>query len=330
MTDRLTKNDLNQRAGDRARRDFTALKDSWTVGEAIESLRTREVGEAIVYFYVTDDGGKLVGIVPTRRLLMTRPDEKLAGIMVRRVVSIPASMSLLDACEFFVMYRLLAFPVVDEADRLVGVVDVNLFTDEVFNLSEAQAAQDIFQLIGVHVARARRPSPWAGFKNRFPWLLCNIAGGVACAVLAGFYEGLLDAVIVLALFIPVVLALAESVSIQSMTITLAGFHQTRVEWRSLARSLAAEAVTAVLLGCGCGTLVGTVAWLWKGRIAVAVSIGASIWLAIVTACLLGVLLPTLIRAVKGNPRIAAGPMVLALADLATLMFYFNLCGWMLG
>jgi magnesium transporter len=168
-----------------------------------------------------------------------------------------------------------------------------------------------------------------GFRNRFPWLLCNIGGGIICAFLAGLYESFLDSVIVLALFIPVVLALAESVSVQSMTITLQSLHGRRVGWRNTLRAVTAEFLTAVLLGSASGLLVGLVALVWKRQPAVAAAIGASICLAIITACLLGILLPTALRAFR-DPKIASGPIVLATADVATLLFYFNLAGLMLG
>ena len=140
----------------------------------------------------------------------------------------------------------------------------------------------------------------------------------------------LDTVIVLALFIPVVLTLAEAVSMQSMTITMQMLREQRMDWRLLARSLRMEFLTSLLLGFGSGVLVGSVALAWKRHGAVALAIGASVWLAVVTACVLGVLLPMIVRAFKGDPKIAAGPVVLAASDIATVLFYFNLSAAMLG
>jgi magnesium transporter len=304
--------------------DYTALHSGQTVGEALGTLRTQQLGEKIIYFYVLDDRRRLVGVVPTRRLLMSMPDARIGEIMVRDVISIPHTMSVLDACEFFVMHRLLAFPVVNADNQLLGVVDARLFTDEMFDVSERQSANDVFQLIGVRIAAGRRLSPFGGFVQRLPWLLCNITGGVACAVLAGHYERFLKLQIVLALFIPVVLALAESVSMQSMTLTLQSFHGEHVDWRSVFRNVRLESATASLLGAACGTLVGLIAWGWKRDAHVALAIGVSIALAILTACVLGALLPTLVRVLKGDPQIAAGPIVLAASDILTLLFYFNL------
>lgn len=299
-----------------------------TVGEAMASLRARQLPEAIVYFYAVDPEGTLRGVVPTRRLLTSAPEARIAELMLPRVVAIPHTATVEVACEFFVMHRFLAFPVVDGARKLLGVVDVSLFTDEVLDVAEKQSLDDVFQLVGVHLA-ATKASPLASFKDRFPWLLCNIGGGTACAVLSGLYEPLLDAQLVLALFVPVVLALAESVSMQSMTITIHGLHGQGVNWSNLLRSLRQEFLAALLLGLACGGTVGVIARVWKGSTPVALAIGGSIGLAMVTACLLGVLLPTAVRALRGDPRIAAGPVVLATADLATLLFYFNVAGWIL-
>ncbi len=311
------------------RRETTTLRTTQTVGQAIESLRGAPLAEKIVYFYVVDRDERLVGVVPTRRLLMSRPEAAISEIMVNRVISIPDGMTLLDACEFFVLHRLLAFPVVDDEMRLLGVVDVNLFTDEIFGVAERQSAEDMFQLIGVHVAAARRATPLQGFKTRFPWLLCNIGGGLACALLAAWYEDLLGALVVIAVFIPVVLALAESVSIQSMSLTIQSLHGDGGGWRTLAPRLLRELLTALLLGAASGAIVALVTWLWRGAASTALAIGASIFASMVTACALGVVLPSLARAARIDPRIAAGPIVLATADVLTLLLYFNIAATLL-
>jgi len=325
----MVPDDLSQPLSGYVRRDFTTLKVNLCVGEALQTLRSTLVAEKIVYFYVIDDDNHLLGVVPTRRLLMSAPQTLIRDIMVSNVISIPLTMSVLDACEFFVMHRLLAFPVVDAENHLVGVVDVSLFTDEIFGVTEKQTAEDVFQLIGLRVAQARRVSPLIDFQHRFPWLLSNIAGGLACAFIAGHYEALLDSVIVLALFIPIVLALSESVSMQSMSITVQSLRDTHVQIPQLLRSLRIELLTAILLGIACGGAVGAVALAWQHQPMVSLAIGGAIALAIVSACLLGVLIPTAIRALKVDPRIAAGPVVLATADILTLLFYFNLSAQLL-
>lgn len=311
------------------RRDVVTLHADQTVAESLDAMRRREIKRSIIYFYVLDKDDRLVGVVPTRQLLLAQPSEVVSAIMSTSVVSIPSSASLLTACEFFAMHRFLACPVVDEENRLLGVADIDLFTDEVFSLAERREADDLFQLIGVHVALGRRGSPMASFKDRFPWLLCNIAGGTLCALIASLYDALLNQAITLALFIPVVLALSESVSIQSMTITLQSLHGGKLDWKRAMTSLGREFVAAALLGFACGLTLFVISAVWRGKIIVSLVIALSIFIAMITSCLLGVALPMIMRALKQDPRIASGPIVLATADLATLLFYLNLAGLLL-
>ncbi len=297
-----------------------------TIHTAIERARALPATQIILYCYVVDADGRLEGVVPIRRLLTADPETPVANVMIRDVVAIPHWATVLVAAEYFVNRRFLAFPVVGDGGKLLGVVDVSLFTEDVLSMAR-QSFDGIFQIIGVHATEGR--TPWTSFKDRFPWLLCNVTGGLLCALLAGFYEGLLAVVVVLALFIPVVLALAESVSIQSVTLMLQNLHDGPVQWGHFGRQLLKEMATAVMLGAGCGLLVGGTAFLWKGDAAVGGVLAFAITLSMLYACSLGVLIPTLLRAAKADPRIAAGPMVLALTDLGTLLFYFTVAGRLL-
>lgn len=313
-----------------AHRDVRALPAASTVGAALAALRGSVLPEKIVYFYVEGADGRLVGVVPTRRLLGAEPSATLASIMVDRLVTLPDTATLRDAAEVFLARRLLALPVVDGDGRLAGVLDASVFSDETFSLERPGAVDDVFQVIGVHAAQARQRGPWSAFRVRFPWLLANVAGGLACAALVARHERFLDVALVLALFMPVVLALAESVSIQSMTLTLQTLHGGLPAPQALVRAFGRELATAVLLGAACGGLVGLVVLFWRGDGGAALVIGGTICLAMVTACGLGVLLPTLVRALRLDPKLAAGPVVLALADVGALLFYFLLGTRLLG
>jgi magnesium transporter len=202
------------------RRDFVRLHGNQSIGEALEAIRKNPPQERVIYFYVVDDDDRLQGVIPTRRLLLNDPASHVADIMVRDVVAIAARATVLDACELFTLHRLLAFPVVDDDRRVLGIVDVELYTSELEEIDRSERNDYLFQLIGVHLAESQLVSPWMSFTSRFPWLLCNIAGGILAALVAGIFEQDLKKTVALALFIPVVLALAESVSIQSVSLTL--------------------------------------------------------------------------------------------------------------
>jgi magnesium transporter len=320
---------LNEPILNFVRQDYVHILADQTVAEALDYARQNNVASRIVYFYVVDRDNVLQGVVPTRRLLLSPPDKLVREIMVANVVTLPTTATLFDACDLFLFHRLLALPVVDEQRRIAGIVDVELYTAEVSDVARHAESDDIFQLIGVHVSAVQTGSVPVVFGNRFPWLLCNIVGGLACAVVAGYYEGILDRVIALALFIPVVLALAESVSIQSLTLTLQAQHGAKFNWSSLLKNLRREIPVGLLLGVACGGLVALVAWGWQRHGMVAVCILASIALSIAAATLYGLLVPTVLRAVQRDPKVASGPITLAVTDITTLFLYLGLATWLL-
>jgi magnesium transporter len=331
MTEPLTRDDLQDPVTKHMRTDFVQLNAGQTVGQALQTLLEKQPEGRIIYFYVTDDAGRLQGVVPTRRLLLSPRDRPLADLMVRRVIALPDSATVLDACEFFVMHRLLAFPVVDADKRLIGLVDVELYTAELTDLEERPApADDLFQLIGVHLTDAQQASPLLSFRRRFPWLLTNIGGGILAAFLSGLFEAQLQQVVALALFIPVVLALAESVSIQSVSLALQTLHGRTPTLATLLPRLWRELLTGAFLGAACGGLVGLVALVWLRQFGVMACVAGGIGGGVAVAALVGLAVPGLLRIFKLDPSVAAGPIALAAADMLTLLLYFNLARWWLG
>ena len=307
-----------------ARKDVATLRQDFTVQQALDAIRQRGVGEKIVYFYVVDADDRLTGVLPTRRLLTAPLEGRLSEVMISRVVAIPQTATVLEACEAFVLHKFLAFPVVDERRRIVGVVDVGLLTEEAFDIAEREQTDALFESIGFRVSQVRDASPVRAFRFRFPWLLATIGSGTLCAMLASAYEVTLAKSIVLAFFLTMVLGLAESVSIQSMTVTIQALRATQPTFGWYVRAFRREAGTAALLGTACGSVVGLIVWLWRGAGFVSFAIGASILLALCAACFFGLTVPALLHALKLDPKIAAGPVTLAFTDIFTLLFYFSL------
>jgi magnesium transporter len=312
-----------------ARRDVATLRQNLTVQQALDIIRQRGIGEKIVYFYAVDAEDRLVGVLPTRRLLTAPLEQRLANLMIRRVVAVPASATVLEACEAFVLHKFLAFPVVNEQRQIVGVVDVGLLTEEAFDIAEREQTEGLFESIGFHLSQVRDASPLRAFRFRFPWLLATIGSGTICALLASAFEVTLAKSIVLAFFLTMVLGLAESVGIQSMTVTIQALRGTPPTFRWYVRAFRREAGTAALLGAACGLVVGMIVWLWRGAGLAGFAIGASILLALCAACFFGLSVPALLHALKLDPKISAGPVTLAFTDLFTLLFYFSLAALVL-
>lgn len=330
MPTRLKKINLSDPVSRHMHANLICLRVNQTVGEALEVIRgsSRE-GSSILYFYAVDAEGRLKGVVPTRRLLLGSFDSRIADLMVHPAISLPRTATVLEACEFFTFHRFLAFPVVDEEQRPIGQVDVNLYTEELSDLESHDRSEDLFQLIGVHLTQARQTYPPAAFRVRFPWLICNLVGGILAAILAWLYRDTLEKTTELAMFIPVVLALAESVAIQSTSLALQALHGLPPTWPGFLKRLRLEVTTGLLLGGAAGGIMGLVALCWLGKAGVAASLLGAIGIGVAFAAGVGLALPVALRLFRRDPRVAAGPVALTLADLATLLLYFNLGHWLL-
>lgn len=307
---------------DHARKDFPLLDAGASVADALARIRAEGVGERVIYFFAVDREQRLVGVLPTRRLLTAPLETRLEEIMVRRVIAIPASATVLEACEFFVLYKFFAFPVVDKEKRVVGIVDVSLFAEEM--LSESSPNDAIFEVLGFHLAQLRGAAPFRAFRYRFPWLLATVAAGTACALLAGAFQATLAQSLVIAFFLTMVLGLNESVSMQSMTLTIQALRAASPSRRWFMENLRRECATALLLGLACGLLVGAIVWSWQRDPRAACVIAVSILVSLFAASLFGFAVPSLLHGWKLDPKIAAGPVTLALADFFALSFYFSL------
>jgi magnesium transporter len=318
-----------------ARVDQPLLKAAMTVQDALDAIRKQGLGERIIYFYAVDHDGRLAGVLPTRRLLTAAPDTTLDQLMVRRVVAIPETATVMDACEFFVLYKFFAFPVVDAERRVTGVVDVSLFTAEMLEGQDrdsppAGAQQDeIFEAIGFRLSQIRGASAWGAFRYRFPWLLVTIFGGTISAILAGAFEATLAGSVVITFFLTMVLGLNESVSMQSMTVTIQALRSQSITRYWFKVAFVRELRSAILLGAGCGIVVAIIVWGWRNDGPAAAAIGSSIAFSLVTACLFGLSVPSIIHWLKLDPKIAAGPVTLALTDFVALTFYFGIAALVL-
>jgi magnesium transporter len=313
-----------------ARHDFVQLPQTMRVGEALDFIRDyRAPGQSLIYFYVVDDALRLTGVLQTRALLTAQSDESLTDVMIRRVIAIPENATVLEACEFFVLHKFLAFPIIDRERRLKGVVDINLFNEEVFGIPKTETSDDLFQAIGFHIAQARSASPLQVFRFRLPWLLVTIAGGTVCAFVAQAHEKTLQQTLVVAFFLTLALALGESVAVQSLALVLETLRLQRVTPFWFFNTCKREALTALPLALATSVIVLIVVWLLDHELWPAAVISASLAIGVGAACLLGISIPTLLHVAKLDLTIAAGPITLAATDIAMLLLYLGITGALL-
>jgi magnesium transporter len=317
------------------------LREDLTIDETLAALRAgpradkgtsgdgggdKKAPSAVAYFYILNAQDELVGVLPTRRLILAPGNARLADLMTRELIVLSDRETLFDALELFAMHRLLALPVVDARRRLLGIVELSLYTDEVFDLAEQRQFNEVFQLVGLHLEQHKRGGALTGFKLRMPWLLANITGGLVCAALGSLFAATVEKTVLIALFIPLILTVAESVAVQSMTLAI----EEALMKKNVPGRTRKEALTAVLLGVGAGFIVGLVSLFWPGPRFSTLTISGSVVGAMFLAAMLGRMVPKVIHLLKLNPRIASGPVTLATVDVVTIILYLSAATMVLG
>jgi magnesium transporter len=300
---------------------YVQLFEHETVAQSVERIREAGSGDRIAYFYATTKGDELLGVVPARRLLVSAPETLISEIMISPVITIPETATLRDALELLATRRLLAVPIVDEHNHLNGVIDLEHYTRDAIDLEQKEAAETVFQLVGVHL-ESEKASVWSQFRGRFPWLLCNILSGLTAAAITGAFDQVLKKMVALAFFFPLVLGIAESVSMVAATLGIQQMHHP-------SRSILREFKIAPFLGGAAGLLVGLAAFLWLKNWLVGAVLATAILTGALIGTLLGLFLPRLVHRWKLDPQIASGPAVLAITDILTLTSYLGLAAWIL-
>ena len=307
---------------------FTLYQNT-TCRDALKSLQDQSEAEMVFYLYITDDDDRLVGVASLRALATTPPDTILQDIMVKRVHTVRPETDQEEVAQIVAQYNYLAVPVLDADDQLLGIVTV----DDVVDVIREEATEDFLQMAGAGKDREiLLKSSWENARARLPWLFASWIGGIFAASIIGTFEHLLESMIALAAFIPVIIGMGGNIGTQSSTIIVRGIATGRIEIGSELKVMWKEVRVGIILGALYGLLLGAFA---KFRfidsdpmlgIVVGLSIGCSMLLAVAV----GTFIPMFLRKVDIDPAIATGPFVTTSIDILGVLFYFVIAEYFLS
>ena len=300
-----------------------------SVENVLQALRKKECTGKILYFYVVNSENTLLGVLPTRALLLAETQEKVQNIMQTSVFFLPETMPYEKAMEALSHHRLLALPVVNHQKKLIGFFDIQMCLEENVDLFKEQRSHEIFQLLGMRLETNAYKHPMHAYAKRMPWILCNMLGGIACAIVSYIFQAVLIKVLLLAMFIPLVLALSESISMQSMTQSLQILKKQNISFKKIVSRVFFEIRVAILMSVTSGVLVGCLSLLWEAEVATAATIAAGITFSVILSAILGASIPIMLHSSKLDPKVASGPVVLTIADVTTTSFYLFLATYWL-
>lgn len=319
-------------AGGIMTKDYVDLHMSMTIQEAIDHLRaTSPDAETIYYVYVVDDSEHLVGIVSLRELIIARPELPIEAIMMRSVISVNVNQDQEEVARVVSKYGFLAIPVIDDNERLVGIVTV----DDIIDVIEEEATEDILKYAGTHEDELEHyedpalVSLFYSVKARLPWLIITIFGGMLSAFVISKFERALAADQAIALFMPLLAGMGGNVGTQSSTLTVRNIAVNQVEERGVLRTLLHEVAVGFLVGLVCSLIVAAMAYFMKGRMMLSVIVGIAMWANILTAATIGTLVPLTFKRVGVDPAVASAPFITTTIDITGLSIYFTLATLMM-
>ena len=301
--------------------EIFSLREDLTVREAIEAVQQAEDVEMVFYVYVTNEHNHLVGVLSLRQLLTVSPAKQLKDIMITDVISVRTDMDQEEVAHLVARYNILAIPVVDEANKLQGIITV----DDVIDVIRQEATEDFYKMAGASEEELLYGNKaFKIAKLRLPWLLVNLFGGVITGYLMWMFKMTLKEVIALISFIPVITGMGGNVGGQSATIMVRGFATGRIDFSILRQVFFKEVRVGMIMGSVCGLTVGMVAWAWHGNPYLGIVVGLAMVVAMSVASTMGVIAPAAFKKLGIDPAIASTPFVQTANDITGILIYFGM------
>ncbi len=309
--------------------EYISLKENLTVSQALERIRSlANASEVVYYLYVTDTSRQLTGIVSLRDLVVAAPDTTLAEIMTRDVVFVHTDTDQEEVARTIQRYDIVAVPVVDSEERLVGVVTV----DDVIDIIEQEATEDIYALGGVQSDRDNyfQTNLLTVARRRVVWLFVLLLTNTVTGAIISSQESLLQEVVILAAFIPLLTGTGGNVGAQSSTVVIRGLITEEIQNMGAGKVIFREAAAGILLGLILGSMATVWAYFLQGNLAVATSVGISLIAIALLASVAGSALPFLFRSLSLDPALMSAPFITTAVDVLGVLIYFQIARVILG
>lgn len=300
--------------------DFVAVNEHATVEQAIDHVRKSVSEERAFELYVVDDHRHLVGVVPLRRLLTANPGSPIFAVRDEDVVvTVTPEMDQEEVARLVAKYDLVAVPVVDHSNRLVGTITV----DDVIDILGEEASEDIFRIAGSDAAELERRSPQQIALMRLPWVLATLAIELCAGVVIHYFDKTLSRVILLASFMPVIQAISGNTGLQSVTMVVRGLATGHVQLTRWWEPLRRQIQTSSILGSVCGLVVGIIGFFWHSP-AFGLIVAVSMFISVNLSGAAGTTIPMVSKRLGFDPALTAGPFETAFQDVLGVTIFLSL------
>ena len=297
-----------------------ALREDLTVGEAITEMQIHRDVEMVFYLYVVDERRHLVGVVSLRRLLLVSPETPLKRIMTSDLITARADTYQEEVARQVAAYNLLAIPVVDEENKLVGIITV----DDVIDVIKEEATEDINRLAGVAGDERAFTPAMESLRKRLPWLGVNLVTAFLASAVVALFEGTIDLFPVLAIFMPIVAGMGGNAGTQTLTVVVRGIALGELTWSNSRKALLKEVAVGLGNGVALGILAALVVWATRGNPVLGVVLGLAMIINMFVAAAAGTLVPLGLRAANVDPALASSVFITTMTDVFGFFSFLGL------
>jgi len=297
-----------------------ALSEDMTAGESITMLQGSRDVEMVFYLYVVDARRHLVGVVSLRRLLLVPPATPLKRIMTTDLISVRTDTDQEEVARLVASYNLLAIPVVDEENKLVGVITV----DDVIDVIKDEATEDIYRLAGVSADERVFTPATESLRKRLPWLLVNLVTAFIAAGVVGLFQNTISTWVALAIFMPVVPGMGGNAATQTLTVVVRGLALGELTWANSRKALIKEVLVGIGNGIATGAVAALVAWLVMGQPSLGVLLLLAMIINLFVAGAAGTLIPLGLKALKIDPALASTVFITTFTDVCGFAAFLGL------
>jgi magnesium transporter len=308
-------------AGRRMQTEFIAVPPFWTVGRTIDFMRdTADLPDRFYNLYVVDPTYKLVGMVALDRLLRTKRPVSIEQIMEESEHSVLAIDDQEEPARLFRSYNLVSIPVLDEAERLVGVMTF----DDIVDLLDEEADAEIKSLGGVKADEEISDTVWTITKSRFTWLFVNLLTAILASGVIAMFENSLKNMVALAVLMPIVASMGGNAGTQSMTVAVRALATKEIDRANAMRVVRRELTVGILNGLAFAVIMAAVAVAWYGPVSIGLVIGLAITVTLAAAALGGVVIPLMLERAGIDPAVASGPLVTTITDVVGFFAFLGI------
>src|SRR5438105_3205860 len=308
-------------AGRRMQTEFIAVPPGWTVGQTIDHMReTPDLPDRFFELYVVDPVGRLQGAVALDRLLRTKRPVPIPELLNEELWRVRATDDQEDTARLFERYNLVSAPVVDESDRLVGVITF----DDIVDVIEEEAEEDIKALGGVRREEELSDPVWYIARGRFNWLLVNLATAFLASSVLGLFEGELQKMVALAVLAPIVASQGGNAATQTMTVAVRALATRELGANNAFRVVIRESLVGLVNGVAFAVITGIAAVAWFKIPGLGVVIGLAIICNLVAGALGGILIPMVLERVRADPAVASGTFVTTITDVVGFFSFLGI------